>query len=70
MNYEEYMAIECGNDGMPPLISSFPIKWRWSDHHATEQWLEVCTVDGWLAVYPIISRQLPALAKHKERSDE
>jgi len=56
--YEDYMAIESGNDGMPLLINSYPIKWRWSDHHAVERWLEVCTVDGWQAVYPIITRPI------------
>ena len=37
-------------------ICSYPIRWRWSDHHSDAQWLEVLTVDGWAEVYPIIKR--------------
>lgn len=54
--YEDYIAVECGDDG-PKMITSYPIHWRWSDHQAVEEWLEVQTVDGWQAVYPIVSRK-------------
>jgi len=56
--YEDYVAVESGCDGVAPeMITSFPIHWRWSDHNAAAQYLEVQTVDGWQAVYPLITRK-------------